>query len=77
MGLDQFGVKGGKPKKEKKKPKKNSKKSKSATPGERKKFFLKCVKKCGFQRVLRKRALKDDDYECPKCGRTLKLKKTE
>jgi len=71
MGLDQFGVEGGRPKKEK------TKESGVSKPGERKKFFLKCVKKCGFQRVLRKRALTEEDYMCPKCDRTLKLKKTE
>ncbi len=81
MGLDQFGVSGGPKKPTKKKEEKKEKKPKEekspSEPGKRYKFYLSCIKSCGFKKVIRKRALTDDDYECPKCGRKLKLTKKE
>ena len=85
MGLESFGVKGGRPKKEP--PKKdnsaseeNNERSPPVKSGERPtryKFYLSCNKKCGFKRVMRKSALKDDDYLCSKCGKKMKLTKKE
>ncbi|MHA1775500.1 MAG: hypothetical protein ACTSWC_01930 [Promethearchaeota archaeon] len=82
MSLDKFGVKvKSKTQPEDKKSKKSTKKSskisikKKTTAGIRRKFYLKCTTKCGYQRTLRKRELSEEDYRCEKCGKTMKLVK--
>jgi hypothetical protein len=45
---------------------------------DRKKYFLECGNaKCKFKRTLKKRILSDTDYICRKCGKEMKIKKTE
>ena len=85
MGLDQFGFAPKKKKTTKKSSKKSRKKSKKSSKTKktpetsstgRNTFHLKCtVKKCGYERTLKKRALKEEDYECRKCAGKMILKK--
>ncbi len=77
MGLENFGVKGGRPKKKETNKKNNSSSESEDDPNKRYKFYLSCNKRCGFKRVLRKRSLDKSDYICPKCGKKLKLTKKE